>query len=347
MTISSSMLMEESGTAVMRDTLSEQKVRERAGSILRPPGAMARFDDLAAWVAGWQGSPEPALHRPSIIVFAGEHGVVAEGVSAFGSEVNAEMMNAFRLGRASVSAIGRVVGAQVFAVDVGVGQPTGNIRTEPALSQDRLVESFDAGRSAVRERESDFLVFGEMGIGNTTAAAALSAAILLNPGRRTFDNIAGFVGVGSGLDDDRYKHKVEVVVDAVERVGDLVDPIGLLAELGGTELAAICGAIFEARLKATPVLLDGYIATAPALVLHAIAPDLVDHTRAGHRSAEPGHGSVLKELGHSPLLDLDMRLGEGSGAAAAIPLVSMACSLVTEVPTFDEWFSSDGASHDL
>ncbi len=347
MAISSEALRQELTTSAERDTLSEQKVAERAGSTLRPPGALARFDRLAVWVAGWHKTPEPVVGRPAIIVFAGEHGVVAEGISSFGSEVNAEMMNAFHLDRASISAIGRAVGAKVFAVDVGVGQPTGNIRIEPALDSDRLAEAFMAGRQSVRERQADLLVFGEMGIGNTTSAAALSAALTLAPEDRTHENIAPFVGTGAGLDETQHKNKVDVVVDAVERVGNLTDPIQLLAELGGTELAAICGAMLEARVKGIPVLLDGYIATAPALVLHAIDPNLIAHTQAGHRSAEPGHANVLETIEREPLLDLDMRLGEGTGAAAAIPLVAMACRLVTEVPTFEEWFSSDSSGRDL
>lgn len=316
-----------------------EKVRGRAAQTLRPPGALARLDDLAAWVAEWHDDPEPVVRRPVVIVFAGSHGVVDEGVSAFGSEVNQEMMNAFHLGSASISAIGRAVGAEVFAVDTGTDRATGNIKVEPALSSDRLTEAWSQGREAVTSRPADLLVLGEMGIGNTTAAAALTAALLLSPEERTRDAVSGFVGTGAGVSEEQLATKRDVVFEAVARVGETTDPVELLAELGGSELAAIAGALFEARMLGIPVLLDGYIASVPALVLHAIDAGFTGHLRAGHRSAEQGHSEILSTLGLEPLLDLGLRLGEGSGAAAAVPLVVMACRLVTEVPTFDEWFT--------
>ncbi len=304
----------------------------RIGDILRPAGALARLDETARWMAGWQRTSAPSVDRPAALVFAADHGVIAEGVSAYPAEVTAAMFAAFEAKKASISAIAAVAGAAVHAIDVGVGRPTNNLRIEAALSQERFSEAFEAGRSAVRSTHTDLLILGEMGIGNTTAAAAVCAALL---GPET----SPFVGRGTGIDDAALETKVRVVAEAVRRIAAVTDPLEVLREVGGAELVAIAGALVEARMSSIPVLLDGYIATSPALVLHQISSDLVANCRAGHRSAEPGHRLVLEHLGLDPLLTLDMRLGEASGAMAAVPLVAMACKLVTDVPTFAEWFA--------
>ena len=309
-------------------------INARIGDILRPPGALERLDEVAAWVATWHGTPSPMVQNPHAVIFAADHGVVEEGVSAFPGEVTGAMLAAFEASKASVSALARVAGAEVTAIDVGVGNPSGNIRYEPALDDERFGEAFDRGRQTVRDLDTDLLIFGEMGIGNTTPAAAVSAAIV---GGESDD----FVGRGTGVDDDVWNIKRQVVADARSRLAPNTEPMEVLRQVGGTELVAIAGAMTEARMRSIPVLLDGYIATSPALVLHAIDPNLVANCRAGHCSAEPGHRRVLDHLDLSPLLTLDMRLGEASGAIAAVPLVKMACALVNEVPTFTEWFGSD------
>ena len=181
------------------------------------------------------------------------------------------------------------------------------------------------------ELDADLVLLGEMGIGNTTAAAAVTAAIIGG-------DTTTFVGRGTGVDDDAFANKVAVVSAAVERIAEVEDPLEVLREVGGAELAAIAGALAEARMRSIPVLLDGYIASTPALVLHAIDPRLTEHCLAGHGSAEPGHRRILDRLGLEPLITLELRLGEASGAMAAVPLVKMACAAVTEVPTFAEWF---------
>ncbi len=315
------------------DCESADEVQARVDDILRPAGALARLDELAVWLAGWQRTTAPAVNRPVAVIFAGDHGVAAEGVSAYPSDVTAHMLAAFRDGKASISAMAAVVGAEVRAVDVGVGRPTANIGVEPAMSPSRFTESFEAGRSAVEALETDLLIVGEMGIGNTTIAAAVCGRLLDRP-------TADMVGAGTGLQD--LTPKIAVVDAALARTRaegvTADDPLQTLRHLGGTEVAAMAGAMFEARVRSIPVLLDGYISSAAALVLHRFDPATTGHLRAGHGSAESGHRPVLDAIGLVPLLDLGFRLGEASGAMAAVPLLQMACRLVTDVPTMTEWF---------
>ena len=306
-------------------------VRARAADILRPAGALARLDELAAWIAEWQETASPAIRKPVALIFAADHGIAAAGVSKYPSDVTAAMLSAYRAGKSTISAFAAVAGATVSAVDVGVGRPTGDIRFEPALSHVRFDQACAAGRDAVESVDADLLVLGEMGIGNTTAAAAVIAAI--NGGDTT-----PWVGRGTGVDDEGLARKRDAVRMAVERIGAHLEPLEVLREVGGAELVAIAAAIVAARLRRLPVLLDGYVVTGSALPLHVLAPGAIDHCQVGHCSAEPGHRSLLQLLGKRPLLDLEMRLGEGSGAMAAVPLVAMACAGITEVPTFGEWF---------
>ncbi len=313
------------------DAASGALVRERAADILRPAGALARFDDVAAWVAEWQGTARPAVHRPAALIFAADHGVTAAGVSKYPVDVTAAMLAAYRAGKSTVSAFAAVAGATVDAIDVGVGRPTGDIRFESAMSAERFEEAARAGREAVEGLDADLLVLGEMGIGNTTAAAAVAAA--LGGGE-----VAAWVGRGTGLDDEGLDRKREAVRRAVDRIAGVLDPLEVLREVGGAELVAMAAAIVAARHRRLPVLIDGYVVTAAAMPLASSRGDALDHCLVGHCSSEPGHRRLLERLGKQPLLDLEMRLGEGSGAMAAVPLVAMACAGITEVPTFKEWF---------
>jgi nicotinate-nucleotide--dimethylbenzimidazole phosphoribosyltransferase len=313
------------------DAPARRAVDARAAAILRPAGALARLDELAAWVAGWQGTTSPRVERPWAVVFAADHGVAADGVSAYPGEVTAAMLAAFRAGRSSLDALARVAGAGVTVHDVGVGRPTANLRHEAAMTDASFGAAFAAGRDAVASLDADLLVVGEMGIGNTTSAAAVCARLLGGPAAR-------WVGRGTGVDDERLRAKRTVVAEAVARTAALTDPIEVLRHLGGHELAAMAGAFVEARHRRLPVLLDGYVATAALLPLWCARATAIAHVRAGHCSAEHAHRAVLERLGLVPVLDLGLRLGEGSGAMAAVPLVAMACRAVTDVPTFDEWF---------
>ena len=313
---------------------SRDAVRSRADDILRPRGALKRLDDVAVWVAGWHRTDRPKVSAPVGLVFAADHGVARdEQVSAYPIEVTAAMLAAYNSGRSTLSAFAEVAGAQVVAHDVGVARPTGNIAIEDALTADDLIRCFGAGIDAVKELSADLIVIGEMGIGNTTVAAALSAA---NVG----GSVDTWVGRGTGVDDDGYRRKLSAVQRAVDRVRNDSDPLEILRKIGGSEIAAMVGAIVGARHRSIPVLLDGYVVTAAASVLFEISPRALDHTLVGHCSAEPGHRRLLDHLGMDHLLNLEMRLGEGSGAMAAVPLVKMACAGISNVPTFGEWFGA-------
>jgi nicotinate-nucleotide--dimethylbenzimidazole phosphoribosyltransferase len=309
-------------------------VAERARTVLRPVGALQQLDDVAVHIAAWHRTMRPAVTQPAVLVFAGDHGVTRAGVSAYPGEVTAAMLAAVRAERATINAMARAVGALLDVYDVGVGVATGDIRVEPAMTSARFDEVARIAASAVDavvERGADLLVVGELGIGNTTVAAALPAALLGG-------EPSSWVGRGAGVDDDGLVRKRAAVAAAVARIGAPADPIETMRELGGSELTAMAAAVLRARHHRLPVVLDGYVATAAVLPLHLALPGALDHCLAGHASAEPGHRRILDHLGMAPLLDLGMRLGEGSGALAAVPLVRMACACVSEVPTFHEWF---------
>ncbi len=307
----------------------------RSANVLRPTGAFERLDRVAAWLAGWQATDRPAVERAHAVLFAGDHGVAAEGVSAYPQDVTAAMVAALRAGRATASVLAGQVGATLSVVDVAVGDPTGNIRTTDALTPQRFDAAARAGIEAVEVCGGDLLVVGEMGIGNTTPAAAVAASVL---GGTALD----WVGPGTGVSGEALLNKARVVQDALERVGS-VDPLEALRRLGGAELVAIAAAVMTARRRRIPVVLDGFIATASVVPLEAAAPGALRHCIAGHRSAEPGHIRLLEHLKLDPLLDLDLRLGEGTGALAAVPLIRMAAAAVVEVATFEEWAEHSGA----
>jgi nicotinate-nucleotide--dimethylbenzimidazole phosphoribosyltransferase len=317
-------------TAPTADEESRRLVAERAANVLRPAGALARLDDIAAWLASWQRTAKPAVAKPAVVVFVADHGVTTEGVSAYPAEVTVAMLRALQEGVATAAAMSRSVGADLRVVDVGVGDPTGNIVVEPAMSDARFRACFDAGREAVANLDSDLVIFGEMGIGNTTPAAAVAAALFGGPAEE-------WTGRGTGVDDETWSRKVAAVEAARARVAADASPLEILRQVGGAELAAIAGGMVEARARSIPVLLDGFVVTAavaPLAVLHAGA---LDNCIAGHRSPEPGHSMLLDKLGLEPLLDLGMRLGEASGAMAALPLVRLASTVVVDVATFEEW----------
>jgi nicotinate-nucleotide--dimethylbenzimidazole phosphoribosyltransferase len=311
------------------DAAASAAVRKRASEVLRPPGALASLDEVAAWLAGWQRTPSPAVERPAAVVFVADHGVVEEGVSAYPQRVTKAMLHALEQGAATASVMARRVDAALEVVDVGVGRPTGNLRHEPALSSERFIESFEAGRTAVRGLDCDLLVLGEMGIGNTTGAAAVCRALF---GLRPED----WTGRGTGVDDAGLQRKIDVIESACSRVGQ-VEPFEALRELGGSELAAIAGATLEARRASIPVVLDGFVVTAAVAALSVASRDALEHCIAGHCSSEPGHRLLLEKLGMRALIDLDLHLGEGSGALAAVPLIKLAAAAVTDVATFGEW----------
>ncbi len=311
------------------DTATTAAVSERARRVLRPTGAFARLDEIAAWLAGWQRRKDPRVERPACVVFVGDHGVATQGVSAYPAEITAAMLQALRAGVATASVLARQTGADLRVVDVGVDRPTADLSVEAAMTPERFEVCFETGRDAVVALDADLLVIGEMGIGNTTAAAAICAALF---GRTAED----WTGRGTGVDEPTYARKVAAVRRAADRVRDLT-PVEIMREVGGSELAAMAGATLEARRRSVPILLDGFVVTAAVAPLDVMAPGALDHCLAAHVSSEPGHRLLLEKLGKQPLLDLDLRLGEGSGALMALPLIGLACAAVTEVATFEEW----------
>lgn len=305
-------------------------IRARAARILRPRGALARLDETAAWLAAWQRTDRPVVTAPALVLFAADHGVVTRGVTPYTSEVTASVVKAVESGAATAPVMAGIVGATVRVVDVGVGVPTGDISIEPAMSDERFVDAFEAGGLAIRDLDTDLLVLGEMGIGNTTAAAAVCTALFGLPAE-------SWTGRGSGIDDEMLARKLAVVEAAVHRLDPDDGPVEKLRQVGGPEMAALSGAVAEARRRSIPVVLDGFVVGAAVAPLHVLRPGVLGHCVAGHRSPEPGHGRLLRRLELQPLLDLGMRLGEGSGALAAVPLIKLAAASVTDVFTFDEW----------
>ncbi len=314
------------------DRAAFDAVHVRAAHLLRPSGALAWLDEIAAWVAGWQRTTTPAVDRPAALVFAADHGVAAATkVSAYPTGITEALFGAFQQGRSTIAAFATIAGASVEAIDVGVGQPTGDIRYEAALTIERFDEIVEIAFAAVDALDCDLLVLGEIGIGNTTPSAAIAAALA---GGET----AAWVGRGTGVDDEGLARKRTAVQESVRRIAGITDPLEILREVGGSELVAVAAATVAARHRSIPVVLDGYVVTSAVLPLVMVNPMALDHCTVGHCSTEPGHRKLLERLDKRPLLDLDMRIGEGSGAMAAVPLIAMACAGVTKVPTYDEWF---------
>lgn len=307
---------------------------DRNAQLTKPPAALGRLEEMAIWYAGWRGTDRPAIDAPQIIVFAGNHGVTARGVSAFPAEVTAQMVLNFEHGGAAINQLARAAGARLDVVALDLDRPTADFTVEPAMSEDECVAALAAGWTALRP-DTDLLVTGEMGIGNTTSAAAIACAVLGG-------DAVEWTGRGTGVDDEGLKRKAAVVAEGVALHGNAGDGIDVLRCLGGRELAAMAGAIAAARAARVPVILDGFICTAAAATLQAAVPGALDHAIAGHVSAEQAHARVLDRLGLAPMLSLGMRLGEASGAAVAISVLKAAVACHSGMATFAEAGVSDG-----
>ncbi len=317
------------------DAAARQGAEECNSQLTKPPAALGRLEDLAIWYAGWRGDAKPSLTAPQIIIFAGNHGVCAQGVSAFPSEVTQQMVLNFQHGGAAINQLAMTFGAKMDVHALSLDRPTADFTVDAAMSEDEVVAALLAGWNAV-DPAADLLVTGEMGIGNTTSAAAIVAAL--------FGGAADeWTGRGTGVDDDGLAVKTRVVAEGLARHSDVLkDPLQVLRCLGGRELAAMAGAIARARHLRIPVILDGFICSAAAATLEMAVTGALDHCVAGHVSAEAAHGKVLKNLGKEPLLALDMRLGEGSGAALAIGVMKGAIACHSGMSTFAEAGVSDG-----
>jgi len=301
----------------------------RNDRLTKPWHSLGRLEELAIWVAGWHGTDRPRIERPQVAVFAGNHGVTARAVSAFPPQVTALMVANFAAGGAGINQIARAVGVRLTVTPVELDRPTADFTEGPAMSEADLVAGLAAGWDAVGE-DTDLLVPGEMGIGNTTAAAAIAAAVFGGTG-------AQWAGRGAGIDDQGLARKV-ATVDAGLAANPSARGDGLeaLRCLGGREIAAMAGAIACARVRGIPTVIDGFICTSAAIALSTAVPRALEHVQAGHQSAEAAHQAMLAHLELDPILSLGMRLGEGTGGTLAVAVVRAACECLSGMATFAE-----------
>ncbi len=326
------------------------RARARLEQLIMPHWALGRLMDLAVDLAGMTRSLAPAVARKAIVTMAGDHGVAAEGISRYPQEVTAQMVHGFAAGLAGINALARLAQVQMVVVDMGVSTDlhslvaagkivdkkiapgTANLTLGPAMTRGQAQRAVEAGIEVVEELADRVDVFGtgDMGIGNTTPATAVAAVL-------TGKSVAELVGRGTGIDDAQLARKTAVIENALAlNQPDARDALEVLARVGGFEIGGIAGVILAAAARRKPVVIDGFISTAGALVAHALCPAAADYLIAAHRSAEPGHRAMHQHLGKEPLLDLHMRLGEGTGAALAMHLVEAAQRILTEVATFAE-----------
>jgi nicotinate-nucleotide--dimethylbenzimidazole phosphoribosyltransferase len=311
------------------DAANGQAARAHDAQLTKPPGALGRLEDCVFHLAGWQKRTKPRLDAVHILIFAGNHGITARGVSAFPAEVTVQMVANFRNGGAAINQLAKLHGAALSVAALDLDRPTADFTVAPAMNEAECLAAFNAGAAAV-PAQSDLLIVGEMGIGNTTAAAALAAALHGGSG-------GDWVGSGTGVSGPALAGKIAAVDAALAcHGGELADPLQALRRVGGRELAAMTGAILEARRRSIPVLLDGFVVGASAAVIARLATGGLQHCLAGHVSAEPGHRRLLERLQLQPLLDLGLRLGEGSGAAVALGVLRAAVACQAGMATFAE-----------
>jgi nicotinate-nucleotide--dimethylbenzimidazole phosphoribosyltransferase len=310
------------------DEAAAAAVNARDAVLTKPAGSLGRLEDIAAWVAAWQGRPKPAVTKPQVVVFAANHGIAERGVSAFPQSVTKAMVANFAAGGAAINQICNTFGLGLKVFELALDHPTPDIVAEDAFEERGCAGTIAYGMEAVAGG-IDLLCLGEMGIANTTVAAAIYHALYGG-------EAADWVGRGTGVDDEGLKRKADAVAAAVARIGSGNAPLEVLRRVGGREIAAMAGAILAARSERVPVIVDGFVTTAAAAILHAARPDAIDHCLFAHCSAEAAHAAVLEKLDRKPLLNLGMRLGEGTGAALAAGIVAAAVATHTGMATFDE-----------
>lgn len=315
------------------DEAAAAAVRRRDAVLTKPPGSLGRLETLVEWLAAWQGRPQPSVNRPLVAVFAANHGIAARGVSAFPQEVTRQMVQNFAAGGAAINQLCAAFDLGLKVYELALDLPTPDIAAADAFDEAGCAATVAYGMEAIAGGV-DLLCLGEMGIANTTVAATLFHALYGG-------DPADWVGRGTGVDEAGLRRKAEAVGTAVARLGATRDPLELLRRIGGREIAAMVGAILAARMERVPVIVDGFVTTAAAAVVHALAPSALDHCLFAHRSAEAAHGRVLDRLGQRPLLDLGMRLGEGTGAAMAAAIVRAAALTHAGMATFAEAGVSD------
>ena len=311
------------------DAAAVAAVKEREAQLTKPAGSLGRLEEITQWLAAWQRSARPHVDEPLVAVFAGNHGVVEQGVSPFPQSVTQAMVANFSAGGAAINQICKTYDLSLRVFELALEQPTGDITREAALDEKGCAATMAFGMEALAS-QPDLLCLGEMGIGNTTIAAAICHALY---GGEAED----WVGRGTGVDDAGLERKAAAVRAAIAHHREhLNDPLEVLRRLGGREIAAMAGAILAARLQNVPVVLDGFVVCSAAAVLHALDPTALDHCVAGHVSAERAHAEALRRIGKAPILDLGMRLGEGTGAALAVAIIRAAVACHNGMATFAE-----------
>ena len=315
------------------DDAAAQAATDRQNSLTKPPGALGRLEEIAIFLAGWQGTERPKIDKAQALVFAGNHGICAQGVNPFPQEVTVQMVANLEHGGAAINQLCAANGADLSVIALDLDTPTKDFTVEAAMSEEECLKALSSGMQAV-DKDADILILGEMGIGNSTVAAALAAATF---GGETVD----WVGRGTGSDDEGVQRKITAINAGLERHAN-AKAMDILATLGGREQAAICGAVLTARSYGIPVILDGFICTASVAPLHSTEPKLLDHCMVGHQSVEPGHKKLLDEFGKTAIVNFDMRLGEGSGAALALGIVRSALACHNGMATFAEAQVSGG-----
>lgn len=331
-------LMSDGNLDEIRDLLAEfrppdedaaQAAIMREATLTKPAGALGRLEELVQWLAMWQGRHPPKIDHPQVAIFAGSHGVAEQGVSAYPPSVTGQMVQNFIDGGAAINQLCSTYDADLRVYEMALEQPTADFTRGPAMDEVECARAMSYGMMAVEEG-IDLLCLGEMGIANTTSAAAICLALFGG-------NAPDWTGTGTGVDGATFERKIEVVRRAAELHAPACrDPLDVLTRLGGLEIAAIAGAIISARLARVPVVLDGFVSTAAAAVLFAVNESALDHCLISHRSAEKGHGRLLETLDRSALFEFDMRLGEGTGAALTIPMLRGACACHAGMATFNE-----------
>jgi nicotinate-nucleotide--dimethylbenzimidazole phosphoribosyltransferase len=309
------------------DAEAARGAQARQDSLTKPQGSLGRLEELAVFMAGWRRTSRPSIARAQALIFAGNHGICAQGVNPYPQEVTAQMVANFEGGGASINQLCRVNDAELAVIALDLDRPTADFTQGPAMSEAETIDAMNRGAAAV-DKGADVVILGEMGIGNSTIAAALTSALF---GGTPSD----WVGPGTGSDAEGLARKINAIERGLALHGGQ-PALETLARLGGREQAALCGAILAARMAHIPVILDGFICTAAAAVLYAADPKLLDHCLVGHASAEPGHRRLLEAIHQRAVLEFDMRLGEGSGAALALGILRSALECHNGMATFGE-----------
>ncbi len=340
-------ILDRVASAIPLDTDAMELARSRQQQLTKPAGSLGRLEDIAIQMAGISGQPLPNIQQKAVIIMAGDHGVTREGVSAYPANVTAQMVYNFLRGGAAINALAHHAGAKVIVVDVGVAADishpgllsrkvafgTADMLLEPAMTQAQMLEAIQVGIDvcdALLEQGVDLVATGDMGIGNTTASSAIAAALLQTP-------VALVTGYGTGISDEQLAHKIQVIEKALARhTPNPEDPFDILMKVGGLEIAGLVGVVVAAASRRVPLVIDGFISGAAALVAVEFNPLIREYLLAGHASVERGHRLILERLGLSPLLDLQLRLGEGTGAILAMSVIEAALHAHCEMATFEE-----------